>query len=266
MPDPRIPGAPPPGAPPPRIGMASLAGQEVDGPVGKRVVTPEKAAAMHQLAQAAREAATAPPNSPALPEVPQKEEKEANPLQDELEKDDFYDSLKDRMVGGLAGIHDLELAMAMAFLDSKERRKKIESRLQPIDPNSRVLKGEFRQVVPLWGPDAPEVEFRSLNGRDQFAISYMMTGGEMAQLGNVANNFLLVAAGVVRIGEDRLPEFPQKGTDEDRRRVLKERLDRILVYPYEMIWDMYVNHLWFQARIRLALYGKDSPFRSMAAK
>jgi len=248
----------------PRIGTVGMPGARTVGPVGERVITPEKVAAMSALAEAAREAAMTPPAEP--PPIPEeKKEEPPDALGKELEQDGLYEEIESRMRQNIPGGHDLELVGTLAFMDSKRRRKAVEARIkQALNFSDYVMRGEYRQEVPIWGDDMPIAEFRSHTAEDHLAIRHFVAGGEYGGnplVADAAQTFLIVACGLVRIGEDALPDIPKKIHGEARRLIIKQRMDWLLEKPYDLVQDLYNNYLWFQARIRLAQYRKDGPFR-----
>lgn len=269
---PRIPGAPPPGTP--RVGrprnpaedqVVGPAGRTVDGPMGPRTITPKHLGAVKELAGALREGAQM--SQSGGEGTSGSSESGVETFEEEAGTNDYAELIERiKADGDPAG--DTEISLTNRFFDSKERRKKIESRLDPVYPSfdDYAMKGEFRQVVPIWGEGRPVVEFRSLKGVDQFAIRKLMSDVTAPLVMESLQTFLLVAAGTVRIGENLAPEFPPKGEEKfdfeasARREALRKRLHWILEQPFELIYDLYVNHLWFQVRCRRALMGKDATF------
>lgn len=268
------PGSPPPGSAGRRIGSAltsatptvGVAGRQVQGPLGERTITPERAAAAASLSESMRDVAQA--KEAEIPEVPEPEKQdEGDDIEEELDANDMYAELQKRAQGGVMGaaVTDPLFAMSLAFLDSKDRRKKIEARIETeMSMSTYVMRREFRQVIRLW-PDenGPEVEMRSLTGADNLAMRSILSQTEyiVPLVGELAQPYLLAATGITRIGEDTYEELPRGVRGPEREKLLKKRLEKILDEPADMIFDIYVNHLWFQARMRRVLYGKDATFR-----
>jgi hypothetical protein len=223
--------------------------------MGDKVVPPERLEQAQALMEDVAKAQKRPDESPP-------ESKEGEPSEKRDEGDDEFDRLLKSVQEGAKGMHDPEVTLTVQFFDSKERRLRIESRCKDLSFDEYVLRGEFRQEVPIWGEGRPTVELRSIRGSEHMVIRDLITSKFSAPLvAEAAQNFLIAACGTVRIGDRSLPDMPAKGAAEEeiKDRILK-RLAWVLGEPFEISWDLYINHLWFQSRIRRAQYGKDAPF------
>jgi hypothetical protein len=238
-------------------GMPPMGGEKM-GPVGGRIITPEKAQALAELAKAGTQPVEAPPAIP--PEPSAETPKEDNPLPDK--KDSFAELQQNPF-----SVKDILHYQRMTFLDSEERRKKIEERCDPaeLDFTDYILRGQWRQKVYLWGPKEsgrPFVEFRSTHVDDELIIREYQAG-QYAGTNNLdlTQALLMVAAGVVRIGEDRVfPELPAGDCDYGARKKIFAECLKMAKGCWSVLWDIYINYLWFQGRIRRSMYGADAPF------
>lgn len=227
--------------------------------MGPRTITPDRQAAAAALAEGMQQAQQA---AAVAAEAEESKGEDSLEAQQAKEDADDFSLLMKKVAAGAEGIHDPDVQLAIQFMDSMDRRKKIEGRCKPLEFDSYILQGEFRQEVPVWGEDRPVIELRGLSGADHLAMRYLLTNEFSAPLiADAAQAFLIAAAGIVRIGDRHAPDLPGKGAaPEERRAAVRTRLNWVLNEPFEVVWDIYLNHLWFQARIRRAMYGKDCPF------
>lgn len=244
------------------------------GPLGPRPVLPDKAQALTDMAESARAASENPLAEDPVPEIPDQRPSKEEPKEEEKskEKDPFSSGSRSvfeeiENLANMGQIKDALFAKRMQYLDCKERREKIESRCTALDFNEYVVRGELRQEVYIWGPKEskrPSVTFRTISMEDEIIIRMFLSGDFSAPLvSDVAQSFLMLTAGVINIGQLKLPEFPEKdkSTLEDRKKVFKMRLETLIKQPYVVVWDLYINYLWFQGRVREALYGEDGTFQ-----
>lgn len=245
----RIPGMPP-------QGTAKM------GPLGARPVTPDKAEALKQMAEVST-GLKAGAEEP-LPEVPDTEEKKpADPAAADRDEFDRLLALGDKKEGS----QDLEALLRMNFQDSGRRRRIVEARCEPVelDFSDFVLRGEWRQTVYPFGPKEsgrPGVVFRSTHADDERIIrdyqfgEYACIGG-----GEVSAAVLTVSAGLVSFADTVYPELPAGSIPYNQRKaIFAERLG-MLNFPWPIVWDLYVNYIWFHTRIRKSIFGPDAPFR-----
>jgi len=234
-------------------------GMEKVGPVGGRVISPEKAQAIEAMAAQAAQSTEAPP--PVPPETSPEEKDDILPS-----KKDAFASLQDSIRENPYGIKDVEFARRMSYLDSEDRRKKIEARCDPVelDFTDYILRGEWRQKVYIWGPQEkgrPVVEFRSTHVDDELIIREYQAGKYSGtNNSDLTLALLTVAASVVRIGDKVFPELPAGDCDYEARKKIFAECVKMAKMSWVMLWDIYINVLWFQGRIRRATYGADAPF------
>lgn len=245
----RTPGMPPMGMP-------------RQGPVGARVVTPEKAEA---LAELARQSGQAPEEPPPIPEEKSGEgegEEGGEKKEEGLPKDAFSD-LQKALRDNPYGFRDPEYARRMTFQDSVERRELIEKRCDPpeLSFDDYVLRGEWRQKVPVWGEGRPVAEFRSTHVDDELIVREYQAGEYSgANNSDLTQALLMVTAGLCRLGDREFPELPAGDCAYGVRKKLFAAKLKLVKGCWAVLWDLYLNYLWFQGRIRKAMYGKDAPF------
>jgi hypothetical protein len=62
------------------------------------------------------------------------------------------------------------------------------------------------------------------------------------------------AAGLISIGKLVLPAVPptHASSKEDRKKIMKERVSRIVRIPYPLLTDLAINCVWFVMRVNKA--------------
>jgi len=214
-----------------------------------------------------RKAQEAPPEMPSEEEKPKSDEAKGEEVL-KKEEPDFFENLRRAAAVNPAAVRDLVFAQRMGFLDSKERREKIEARCKPIDFSEFVLRGEVTQEVWPWPNANISVTFRTTDVDDEIIIREYLSGGDYSQplVGEVAQALLTLAAGIIKIGDQRLTEMPPSGCLLAERKKIFEKRMKEVKRPFVLIWDLYINYLWFGGRVREALYGKDANFRPVGAE
>lgn len=256
----RVPGMAPEGLQP--------TGAAKPGPLGPRVVTPEGARALTDMTEEMRKAREAPPEQPPGSGEPETGGEKGEEIL-KKEEPDFFENLRRTAFANPSAIRDLVFAQRMGFMDSKERRGKIEARCtKPIEFDEFVLRGEVTQEVFPWPNSNVSVVFRTADIDDEIIIREYLSGGDYSQplVGEVAQALLTLASGLVRIGDVKLTELPPSGSPMAERKKIFERRIKEVKRPFVLIWDLYINYLWFGGRVREALYGKDGNFRPVDQK
>jgi len=202
-------------------------------PPGGRKLSPETVQGIQALHDAQQEGAPAkvPPGPPDDQEQAADSEAEPRP---ELEFGLSEDPL------GLRNLHN-----------DPERRKTIEGRCEPMDFDDFLQHLELRQTVPIV-PGKLEVTFRTPSGsEDLFVKQYIgeSSGTDRYVLDRFAA--MNLALGIVHINGGKLT-FPDH-LDENRQ-VDKEQFDAklrlLLSLPLQMLADLAINYMWFDARAR----------------
>lgn len=261
VPQPAVPASRTPGVPP--------MGGRRDGPLGPRMVSPDKAeqlasivkASQAEAQQQAQETEQPPPELTPNKAPAEDKKKDDKPLS-------VFDELERMARDG--EIRDLLFHQRLAWQDCAERRELIEAHVEPADAatllNEAMVRGEFRQKVWPWGEkgSSPMIEFRSHSGREEFLIQEYLNG-RYARIASVAQPILIVGMDLVRVADVELPPMPAKvEKDEDRIAAFARRLELIIDRPYTMLWDLYLNQVWFNSRVKRSMTGE--PFRAVAQK
>lgn len=150
---------------------------------------------------------------------------------------------------------------AFDVLKDPERRKRIESRLEPLDIVELIVQGELRQNIPIV-PGKLEVVFRSPAIDEDLAIKRLMfeeKGGERYILDKYV--LMNLTLGLVSINNQELPTHLDKSGLFDEDRFLK-KFGRVKRLPLQLVADLGIQYLWFDIRVRRLLSDHTEPLKN----
>jgi len=144
-------------------------------------------------------------------------------------------------------------------LDNPEVREAIEARCEPIDIRHYVVgRGGIQRVPIVEGKF--EVTFRALSGQeDLFAKRYTWdvvkstVGERPSQMyHDTVMGMVQVALSVTRINDEEILEHRKSNGEVDEETFEKKFFD-LLTRPFVILQDIWLNHGWFDDRIRDAI-------------
>jgi hypothetical protein len=140
-------------------------------------------------------------------------------------------------------------------LMSKERRKKIEDRLEPLDLSDMIIKRELTQEVPVV-PGKLAFTLRTLSQKESLWILqylYDFTGSAMFTR-ELLSTCQMVCA-VMAINGSMLPDHRQGG--EVDKKAFEKKKEALAAFPTQLIAEISVQLMWFQDRVN-QLFGLDA--------
>jgi len=233
-------------------------GQPVNGMVGaRRPLKPETIEgieALRKLEDKKKEAQQA---------AESKEEEEAAAstarLAGDPEKKDeaIKDALKDM---DDLDFYNFTQAMMRDLINNEEQRKRIESRLAPIDITDLIVMDSYEQKVPIVVGKFEPI-FETIAGKNDLAMKKLIA--EEARQLNVNERYLLdkfammqLAAGVKAIGSVQMPEYRDANgvLDPD---LFWKRFNKITNLPTPVLASLGANYFWFDVRCRRACTARE---------
>lgn len=159
----------------------------------------------------------------------------------------------EKMVNPRPEMFDYEaVANNQKSLISPERKKKIESGLEPLDIGDMVTHREIQQVVPIIS-NKLVYQFRTFNQHENlFCLRYVYeSSGSVAYVEELLNTCKLVCS-LVAINGSPLPDHRKAvGTDKEEvdRELFVKKMFHVANLPVQLIADLSVNAIWFNERI-----------------
>jgi len=159
----------------------------------------------------------------------------------------------ERMVNPRPEMFDFEaVANAQKGLLNPDRRKKIESALEPMDIGDMITRREIQQSVPVI-PNKLVYQFRTFNQHENlFCLRYVYEyNGSVAYVEELLNTCKLVCA-LVAVNGALLPDHRKAvGTDKEEvdKELFQKKMFHVANLPVQMIADISANAIWFNERI-----------------
>ena len=159
----------------------------------------------------------------------------------------------EKMVNPRPEMFDFEaVANAQKGLLNPDRKKRIESSLEPMDIGDMITRREIQQEVSVI-PNKLVYQFRTFNQHENlFCLRYVYEfNGSVAYVEELLNTCKLVCA-LVSVNGALLPEH-RKNVGSDKEEVDKELFQKKMFHvanlPVQLISDLSVNAIWFNERI-----------------
>lgn len=207
-------------------------------------ISPQTAEALKKMDEAVREQTT--------------DERDAGPAQpvlespsDDTDRKDLDDADKDLKKEEVK--LDFEgIIQARNALMSEERRKRIEKRLKELDIDDMIRNREIIQSIPVV-PGKLELTLRTFSQKEHLwcmQYIYEHIGSDSYQ--NELFNTCKVVCSLVAINGKPLTEHRNKvgerGEEVDRKK-FDSKLDQLIAFPVQLIADVSVQLIWFNARV-----------------
>jgi hypothetical protein len=146
------------------------------------------------------------------------------------------------------------------LLNNPERRKLIESRLEPMNITDVILHGEVRQDVPI-DPKKLIVTYRSVTGEEDLAVKRMMFGEEGGDR-YMMDKFTLMqlSLALVAINSEPLPTHLKDGKFDETKFLAK--FEKVLKFPIQFLADLGIQYLWFDERVRDLFVGSTEALKN----
>lgn len=140
---------------------------------------------------------------------------------------------------------------------SLARRKSIEARCGEVDIDELFVSGEVRQDVEI-RPKRLVVTYRTLKGKEDLYIKRRLSEVRDENMRYAEDRFLymLLSAHIHTYNGRKLPSiFDENGVIQDE--LFDKRFDMIADIPQIVMEDIWVNYVWFEARVRRALEAEN---------
>lgn len=146
------------------------------------------------------------------------------------------------------------------LLNNPERRKTIESRLEPMNISDIILHGEVRQDVPI-DPDRLIVTYRSVTGEEDLCVKRMMFGEEGGDR-YMLDKFTLMqlSLAITAINGEPLPTHLKDGKFDEEKFLAK--FDKVLKFPIQFLADLGIQYMWFDERVRDLFVGSTEALKN----
>jgi hypothetical protein len=176
-------------------------------------------------------------SEPVKAEEPKEEEKITN-------EDDFYEDYDDS--------EDISTKLA-----SDQRKKLIESRLEPMRVEDLITHGYVEQEVPII-PGKVSYTFRSTSGGEDLGIKKLIhsEAGEGSRYVLDKYSIMNLALSLVKINDTVLPSHKDENKDFSNE-LFDIKFKKVLAYSNQLIADMAVNFYWFDQRVRELLIAEQ---------
>jgi len=146
------------------------------------------------------------------------------------------------------------------LLNNPERKKKIASRLKPMNITDIILHGEIRQDVPI-DPEKLIVTYRSVTGEEDLCVKRMM-GSESGPDRYLLDKFTLMqlSLAVVALNGQELPTHTKDGKFNEEKFLAK--FEKMLKFPIQFLADLGIQYLWFDERVRDLFVGSTEELKN----
>jgi hypothetical protein len=144
-------------------------------------------------------------------------------------------------------------------MTDKEKRKRIEADLKPLDFEEMVFTGSTSQAVPL--RENFVVTFRTITTQHGLWLEYMMSQEDETSYQHTRHLFSLMqlAACLEKVNERRLPgditAYHKHEQRDEFVAVIKERMEFLGRMPGPLTDELIVQYVWFTGRVRKSLSG-----------
>ena len=137
-------------------------------------------------------------------------------------------------------------------LNNPRRRREIESKLDEMNFEDIILRGELRQDVAV----RPKfvLTFRTVDGSEDLAVKHLMyeeTGSARYLLDKFS--MMQMSLALVAVNGVEYPshmETTKAGKSVFSEEKFLEKFDRIMKFPIEVLQDIGIQYMWFHERIR----------------
>lgn len=140
---------------------------------------------------------------------------------------------------------------------SVARRKQIDERTGDVNIDELFVSGEVRQEVVI-RPKRLVVTYRTLKGKEDLYIKRRLSEVRDENMRYAEDRFLymLLSAHIHTYNGRKLPSvFDDKGVIQDK--LFDARFDIVSDIPQIVMEEVWVNYVWFEARVRRALEAEN---------
>jgi len=189
----------------------------------------------------------------AVAEANEQTEEEESSFQ--LGGDSTSDDLEEAVRDAVAGTTNFEAASfneQRRILMDKDRKTKIEEKLEELDISDMITKREIRQKIPII-PGKLSYTFRTFNQHENlFCMGYVYDHpGSALQAEELLNTCKLVCS-LVEMNGTPLPEhrkFAGTPKEEIDNAAFEKKFQLVGSFPTQMLADMSVQAVWFEERV-----------------
>lgn len=137
-------------------------------------------------------------------------------------------------------------------MQRKERRKKIEARLEPLNIRHLLVGTGVIQTVPII-PDVFVVKYRSISGHeDTFAKRYAwgLAKGDNSQMYyDTVMSLVNLTLSLREVNDEEVIDHRLENGVVDEA-VFTDKFESLMSKPFVMLHDLWVNFMWFDQRVR----------------
>jgi hypothetical protein len=143
------------------------------------------------------------------------------------------------------------------LINNKDRREKIESKLDELKIEDLVLHGEIIQTVKLLNGKLP-VTYRTVTGAEDIGVKSSIDDLSASNPRYLVDTYSLMATcmGVKKIGNIELPSCINDKDDFDRE-LFKKRFKVFQRTASVILRDIVVNYIWFDRRVQRAVVAEE---------